>query len=165
MSSNPSQQTTSFSPSLPPDYHLLTTVPTVEIYTRIRAICGQPPKSQAAAIAGLPNTLHAVQIQHVPTDTVIGMGRVIGDNGLFYQIVDICVDPAHQRKGLAKAILKELMRWFDETGKHGGYVSLIADGEAPKLYRQFGFEETLPYGTGMLYRIQKSSSETIQGEG
>ena len=142
--------------SLPPDYNLLTTTPTVETYVHIRAVCGLSPRSRAAAIAGLPNSLRAVQIQHVPTDTIVGMGRIIGDNGLFYQIVDIGVDPAHQRKGLAKAMMKELMRWLDETGKHDGYVSLIADEGAPRLYRQFGFKETLPEGEGMYFRIKKS---------
>lgn len=36
------------------------------------------------------------------------MGRAVGD-GLFYQIVDIAVDPAHQRRGLGKAIMAGLM--------------------------------------------------------
>lgn len=31
----------------------------------------------------------------------VGMGRVIGDGGCFFQIVDIAVDPADQGQGLA----------------------------------------------------------------
>ena len=33
------------------------------------------------------------------------MGRVIGDGGLFFQVVDIAVEPAHQGRGLGKAIV------------------------------------------------------------
>ena len=113
------------------------------------------PKSEASALAGLPNSLYSTQIHHAPTDSVVGMGRIIGDNGFFYQIVDIAVDPAHQKKGLGKAIMAELMRWFEETGKDRGYVSLIADGEAKKLYKLFGFEETAPRSVGMAYLIRK----------
>ncbi|KAI9668297.1 MAG: hypothetical protein M1821_001117 [Bathelium mastoideum] len=153
MSSSPNSQNKITLPSLPPEYDLLTTIPSLETYLNLRVASGLSPKSEAAALAGLPNTLHAVQIEHAPTNTIVGMGRIVGDNGLFYQVVDIGVHPAHQRKGLGKAIVGELMRWVEETGKGGGHVTLLADGDAPKLYRQFGFTETLPKSVSMKYRI------------
>lgn len=143
---------------LPEGYTLLTTTPTLQDYSRLRLISGLTPKSEAATIAGLPNTLHSAQILHIPSDTIVGMGRIIGDNGLFYQIVDIGVDPAHQRRGLAKAVMGELMRWLEETGKDVGYVSLIADGKANQLYEQFGFKETAPRSIGMAYLIRKPAA-------
>ncbi|KAF2237672.1 GCN5-related N-acetyltransferase [Viridothelium virens] len=142
-------------PSLPADYTLLTTVPTPQTYMHLRSVTGMSPRSHAGALVGLPNSLHAAQIQHIPSAAIVGMGRIIGDNGLFYQIVDIGVEPAHQGQGLAKAIMGELMRWIEATGKDGGYVSLIADGEAKRLYKIFGFEETAPASVGMYYRVRK----------
>jgi hypothetical protein len=36
-----------------------------------------------------------------------------------------------------------------ETAPKTAYVSLIADDDAPALYRQFGFEFTAPASVGM----------------
>lgn len=34
---------------------------------------------------------------------------MIGDGGLFYQVADIAVEPAHQRRGLGKAIVGKVV--------------------------------------------------------
>ena len=88
-------------------YHLIVGVPSVEDYCRLRVSTGLSPKSAEAAAAGLPNTLFGVLVPK--EDIVIGMGRVIGDNGLFYQVVDIAVEPEHQRRGLGKAIVGKIV--------------------------------------------------------
>ena len=122
-------------------------VPSIADYTRLRAACGLSPMSAAAAARGLPNSLFAVQVLHA--GEVIGMGRVIGDGGCFYQVVDICVLPAHQGRGLGKRIMEAISHWLREHLSDTGYVSLIADGEARKLYAQYGFVETAPASVGM----------------
>lgn len=76
-------------------------------------------------------------------------GRVIGDGGLFFQITDIAVDPAHQGLGLGKSIMTSLMTRLDALAPEGAYVSLIADGDARHLYARFGFAETAPGSVGM----------------
>ena len=148
-SSLESPKTISLLPSLPLDYTLLTTTPTIQNYARLRSAAGLTANSDDAALAGLPNSLHSAQNRHNPTDIIVGMGRIVGDGGLFYQITDMAVDPAHQRKGLGKAILAELMRWLEETKKHGGYVSLLAHAEGVNLYKHFGFTDAAPRLTGM----------------
>ncbi|KAL9096114.1 MAG: hypothetical protein Q9165_001637 [Trypethelium subeluteriae] len=156
MSSNPASQILpSDTTPLSADYALLTTTPTPQTYMHLRSVTGMSPRSHDGAVVGLPNSLYAVQIQHIPSSAIVGMGRIIGDDGLFYQIVDIAVDPGHQWRGLGKAIMGELMRWIEAKGKDGGYVSLMADGEAKRLYKIFGFEETAPVSVGMYYRVKK----------
>ncbi|WP_319592823.1 GNAT family N-acetyltransferase [Salicibibacter halophilus] len=83
---------------------------------------------------------------------LIGMGRVIGDGGAFFQIVDIVVKPSYQGQDLAKVIMKDLMDFLDKNTYSGSYVSLIADGGADKLYEQFGFSYTYPRSQGMFKR-------------
>jgi len=100
-----------------------------------------------AAARGLPNSLFAVQVLH--GDEVVGMGRVIGDGGCFYQVVDIAVLPAHQGQGLGKLIMREISAWLDANTPKSAYISLIADGEAHRLYAQFGFAPTAPASIGM----------------
>lgn len=128
------------------EYKVSVEIPGVEDYCRLRRISGLTPRSEAAASAGLPNTVVAVLVKR--GDEVVGMGRAIGD-GLCYQIVDIAVDPAHQGRGLGKAIMSRLMGELKQLAPAEAYVSLIADGEARHLYAQYGFEPTAPASIGM----------------
>ena len=76
------------------------------------------------------------------------MGRAIGD-GLCYQLVDIAVEPAHQGRGLGKAIVAAVMLELNRLAPAEAYVSLIADGQAHALYAQYGFAPTAPASIGM----------------
>ena len=120
--------------------------PSVADYLRLRLAAGLSARSEQAAAAGLPHTIAGVVVRHV--DQAVGMGRVIGD-GLFYQVVDIAVDPAHQGRGIGKKIVADLMEALKRIAPAEAYVSLIADGEAKRLYAQFGFAPTAPASIGM----------------
>lgn len=126
-------------------------IPGVEDYLRLRRIAGLGPKSAEAAAKGLPNTLFGILVRR--DDAVVGMGRLIGDGGLFFQVVDMAVDPAHQGQGIGKAIMRAIVAHLHETAPSGAYVSLIADGDAHHLYAQFGFAPTAPAAIGMALRI------------
>jgi GNAT superfamily N-acetyltransferase len=134
---------------LPADYAFLIATPSIETYLHLRIVAGLSPKTAESATIGLPNSMYSVQIQHQPSSSTIAMGRVVGDGALFLQIVDIAVDPAHQKKGLGKAIVGTLMAWVQEHIGRDAFVSLSADGEAKNLYKQFGFVETAPASIGM----------------
>ena len=122
-------------------------IPSIATYQQLRVAAGLSAKTTAAAAKGLPNSLFAVQVLH--GDDVVGMGRVIGDGGCFFQVVDIAVLPAHQGKGLGKLIMREISRFIDSDLPDSAYVSLIADGQAQDLYAQFGFRHTAPASVGM----------------
>ncbi len=97
-----------------------------DVYQYLRRECGLSPKSTDAATRGLAASLYMV---HVKKDKeVVGMGRLIGDGGCFCQVVDICVLPS--------------------------YVSLIADGDAYRLYERYGFKPVWPASRGMFYRVK-----------
>ncbi|UXH78641.1 GNAT family N-acetyltransferase [Roseateles amylovorans] len=130
-------------------------IPSAATYARLRTESGLSGKSAEAAARGLPRSLFAVQI--LLDGEPVGMGRVIGDGGCFYQVVDICVLPSHQGKGLGKVIMAEIMKFLDSDVPATGYVSLIADGEAQNLYAQFGFVLTAPRSVGMAWRRQPRS--------
>lgn len=63
-----------------------------------------------AAERGLPNSLFSVQV--LCDGEPVAMGRVIGDGGCFYQVVDIAVLPAHQGRGLGKAVMGEIASYM-----------------------------------------------------
>jgi ribosomal protein S18 acetylase RimI-like enzyme len=135
-------------------YAIVAQTPSVEDYLRLRAIAGLSPFSRQAAEIGLPRTIFAVQVLH--EGSAIGMGRLIGDGGCFFQVTDIAVDPAHQGRGLGKAIMAALMEHVNNALPPSAYVSLIADVPANKLYEQFGFVETAPASLGMAYRVKQN---------
>ena len=132
-------------------YRLIERTPSVEEYRRLRTAAGLSAKSAEAAALGLPNSWFALVVEYA--GKAVGMGRVIGDGGLFFQVVDIAVDPAHQGRGLGKAIVQALTARLREAATTGAYVSLIADGEARRLYAQFGFELTAPASVGMAQKV------------
>ncbi|WP_217907242.1 GNAT family N-acetyltransferase [Janthinobacterium sp. PC23-8] len=122
-------------------------IPDVATYCQLRSAAGLSPKTAQAAAKGLPNSLFAVQV--LQGELVVGMGRIIGDGGCFYQVVDIAVLPAHQGRGLGKLIMGEISAFIATEVPASAYVSLIADGQAQDLYAQFGFTHTAPKSVGM----------------
>ncbi|MFD2647360.1 GNAT family N-acetyltransferase [Devosia albogilva] len=142
------------------EYAVVDEVPPLEDYLRLRVLTGLSPKSREGAAIGLPNSVLGVTVRNYTG--VVGMGRVIGDHGLFFQVTDIAVDPVHQGQGLGKKIVASLMRRLNDMAPDGSYVSLIADGEAHRLYAQFGFVSTAPASIGMacfIRPLQKLQTE------
>ncbi len=127
-------------------------VPQTGEYVALRAAAGLSPKTIRAAEAGLPNTLFGVCVR--VDERLIGMGRVIGDGGCNYEVVDIAVDPEYQRQGIGYRIMESLMGYIKANAPPSAYVSLMADDGADNLYRKFGFELTAPHSVGMALRIE-----------
>ncbi|WNS41816.1 GNAT family N-acetyltransferase [Paenibacillus sp. MMS20-IR301] len=124
-------------------------LPSVEQYLALRLEAGLSAMSAEGAAAGLPRSLFAVTLY--AEDELIGMGRVVGDGGCFFQVTDIAVKPSCQGRGLGKIIMREI-RGYLETVPEQSYTSLIADGEAARLYEQYGFVPVMPYSQGMFLR-------------
>jgi GNAT superfamily N-acetyltransferase len=133
-------------------YELRNEIPLVDSYIEIRLAAGLSRKSPQAATVGLRNGLFSVVVycdKHP-----VGIGRVIGDGGCFFEIVDIAVRPEHQKRGLGDMIMKALMAWVHANAPSTAYVSLMADHGTPKFYERYGFEPSLPpKKSGMSLRI------------
>ncbi len=135
------------------DYHLVEQVPSIDVYLALRQGAGLSPFSHAAAERGLKGTVFGVCIMQ--GNDVVGMGRIIGDGGCFFQVTDIAVLPDHQGRGLGKRIMAALVGYLQDHVPATAYVSLIADVPANRLYEQFGFRETAPRSVGMAMKIVK----------
>ena len=132
------------------DYRIEHRVPAVDDYLRLRQVSGLSPFSREAAEKGLPNSIFGVSL--MKGEETVGMGRIIGDGGCFFQVTDIAIDPAHQGRGLAKWIMAALTEHIDHHLPKTAYISLIADVPANRLYAQYAFEETAPRSVGMARR-------------
>ncbi|KAK4149393.1 acyl-CoA N-acyltransferase [Chaetomidium leptoderma] len=164
--------TTSSSPSppepepapLPKGYTLRPGYPPIPDYLHLRAASGLSPKTPAQAAPVARNSWYGCHITFsnhdnnnnnnttpIPTEEeIVAMGRIIGDGGWYFHVADMAVLPAHQRRGLGKAVLAHLLGYIKANAPQGdgagAYVTLFADGPGRTLYARNGFVETVPSG-------------------
>ena len=120
--------------------------PTPEEYCALRAKCGLGARTVAAATLALPRSLFALSLR-TPEGRLIGMGRVVGDLGSHVQIVDIAIDPSHQKRGLSRVIMDRLMAYVAAEVPSCAYVNLFADVDY--LYQKYGFEHAVSKGMSL----------------
>jgi len=126
-------------------------IPNAQEYNNLRIVSGLSPKDEVASEVGLKNSIFIVTLRD--SEKLIGMGRIIGDKGCFYHIVDIAVAPSYQGNGLGKRIMSEIDTYLENNIPKNSYVSLIADIPADELYKKFGFEYSAPKSIGMMRKI------------
>lgn len=133
-------------------YEVKAQVPTVEDYIGVRLAAGLSRKTVEAATVGLKNSLFAVTVFYA--DEPVGIGRVVGEGGCFFEVVDIAVLPEHQGKGVGKLIMDALMDYIREHAPKSAYVGLMADDGTPAFYEKFGFTRAeAPTSAGMVLRV------------
>jgi ribosomal protein S18 acetylase RimI-like enzyme len=81
------------------------------------------------------------------------MGRLLGDGGWYFHVIDVAVLPEHQRQGLGDAILTALLNRIKAAAPPGAYVNLLADPPGRRLYERHGFTKTAPHSVAMALRL------------
>jgi ribosomal protein S18 acetylase RimI-like enzyme len=135
-----------------PGYRLVMAAPPVADYLRLRAEAGLSPKTEQQAVAALPGSWAACHVRTENGGEVVGMGRLLGDGGWYFHVVDMAVLPGHQRRGLGDAILAALLDRVRAAAPPGAYVNLLADPPGRRLYERHGFRDTAPGSVGMALR-------------
>ena len=128
-------------------------MPPVADYLRLRRDAGLTPKTEEQAVAGLPGSWAACHVVAEDSGEVVGMGRLLGDGGWYFHVIDMAVLPTHQRKGLGDAVLRALLDRVREVAPAGAWVNLLADVPGRPLYARHGFTETAPGSVGMGLRL------------
>ncbi len=80
----------------------------------VRVAAGPSRRDPWAAEIGLANTVFGVCVE--AEGRVVGIGRILGGGGLFFQVVDVAVLPEHQKKGLGAKIPVGRIRTADRRG-------------------------------------------------
>ncbi len=140
---------------MPPGYRLVMSPPPVEEYLRLRTESGLTPKSRAQADAALPGSWAACHVVEETTGASVAMGRIVGDGGWCFHVVDMAVLPAHRRRGIGDAVLTALLDDVRERAPEGAYVNLLADAPGRRLYERHGFRETAPGSIGMALILER----------
>lgn len=114
-------------------------IPTVKEYNLLRSSAGLSKKDKQAAKKGLKNSLLSICVYS--EKELVGIGRVIGDGGVYFTIVDLAILPSHQGQGIGKSIMTELMKYISKKSKPGSFISLFSNKDLAKFYEQFGFKQ------------------------
>jgi GNAT superfamily N-acetyltransferase len=132
---------------------LISAAPALSDHLMLRVRAGLSPMDRRQAEAGLRGSWTACHVVHEPCGETVAMGRVIGDGGCFFQVVDMAVLPEHQRRGLGDAVLAHLLDRIRAEAPPGAYISLLADPPGRRLYAKHGFRDTAPSSIGMALRL------------
>jgi GNAT superfamily N-acetyltransferase len=141
------------SAALPAGYRLADGPPTVADYLLLRDRAGLSPRRQDQAHAALGGSWAAVHVLHEADAKTVGMGRLLGDGGWYFHLVDMAVLPEHQRRGLGDVILTVLLERIRREAPAGAYVNLMADPPGRRLYARHGFTPTAPDSIGMARKL------------
>ena len=86
---------------------------------------------------------------------LIGMGRVIGDGGLYFYIQDVVVMPEYQGKGIGKLIMENIEAFLEKSTPNNAFIGLMAAEGVWRFYENYGYKVRPDTGPGMYKRIQK----------
>lgn len=128
--------------------------PRVDDYLRLRQSAGLSPKTERQAQAGLSGAWAACHVIEERTGETVGMGRLLGDGGWYFHVIDMAVMPEHQRRGLGDAALRALLDLVRAAAPPGATVNLLADLPGRPFYARHGFVETAPESVGMGLRLE-----------
>ncbi|MEX2962547.1 GNAT family N-acetyltransferase [Microbulbifer sp. TYP-18] len=125
-------------------------VPSPREYCDLRVKAGLSAKSLEAARIGLPNSLYGISIRDA--ETLIAMGRVVGDAACNFEVVDVAVDPGYQGKGLGRKVMEYIDSYLASVALEGSYISMIAD--EPMFYEKLGYRLVFPASQGMTKKFK-----------
>lgn len=139
-------------------YSLERKAPAIEDYLRLRKDTGLTPKTPEQAAPIFDNTLLWALVVDSESGQTVGMGRVIGDGGWCFLVADMATAPNHQRQGIGRAVLNNLLQGILTAAPESPYIVLQADAPGLPLYQSMGFVETAPRSIGMRYAPEESAN-------
>lgn len=128
--------------------HITEEVPQLKEYIDLRFDAGLPEVEESIVGTALNRSLLSVLVRD-GNDRLIGMGRVIGDGALYFQLVDVMAAASYRDQGLEETIVSELLARLKKIAPSGAEVTVITDVPGIKLYQHAGFKLLYPERYGM----------------
>ncbi|NHJ02503.1 MAG: N-acetyltransferase [Candidatus Heimdallarchaeota archaeon] len=122
-------------------------IPSVRDYLTLRALVGWSTVSGKAVEKSLANSLYSICVYH--ETQLIGYGRVIGDNGIYFYIQDVIVHPLWQRQGIGRQIMQKIMNYLKIHADPTAFVGLMAAKGFGPFYEPYGFKNRATDAPGM----------------
>ena len=124
-------------------------LPSPEEYNQLRKIVGWGVYEPEVVEKSLPKSLYGLCA--VAENKIIGMARVIGDEGLVYYIQDVIVKPEYQRKGIGTKMMEKIMAYLRGRARKNTMIGLMAAKGKEPFYERYGFtaRPNENFGSGM----------------
>ena len=124
--------------------------PTIAEYNELRTLAGWPTYEALVVKTALENSLFSVCVE--ADKTIVGMGRVVGDNAIYLHIQDVIVHADFQRQGIGKLIMDALLKYTEEVAGRNTNIGLMCSKGREDFYKEFGFKirPSEEFGAGMI---------------
>ncbi len=121
--------------------------PTVPEYQKLRGSTNWGALENSVVATGLPNSLFSVCV--FADNSIIGMGRIIGDGAIYFYIQDVIVLNEFRGKGIGSLIMKEMQQYMESKIPKTSFIGLMAAENTHQFYEKFGFKPRPAAGPGM----------------
>ncbi|EFM10677.1 GCN5-related N-acetyltransferase [Paenibacillus curdlanolyticus YK9] len=130
-------------------YEIIERPPTVDEHKSLWDAVGWGKLDTEMSEQSLANSVYGAVV--VCDGKVVGMGRIVGDGAMYFYIQDVAVLPEHQKQGIGKMIVDQLLAFIKKRKYKNGiaFVGLFASHGNDKFYEQYGFKDHSPEMTGM----------------
>ncbi len=119
------------------EIEIMEKLPSSAEYNQLRKVVGWGVYEPEVVEMSLPNSLYGLCA--LAENKIIGMARVIGDDGLAYYIQDVIVRPEYQRQGIGKKMMERIMAYIRSRAKHNTFIGLMAAKGKEPFYEGYGF--------------------------
>ena len=119
-------------------YEVGFTQPDAHDFVELRQLVGWRNMTESQVRVSLDASLFHVTCYQ--DDTLVAMGRVVGDGIMYFYVQDVVVHPAHQGEGLGARIMGEIERYLNRTVHAGATVGLLAAHGKEGFYEKYGYE-------------------------
>ncbi|MCJ8014778.1 GNAT family N-acetyltransferase [Paenibacillus sp. KQZ6P-2] len=136
------------------DYIIHERIPSISEHQYLWEAVGWGSINTERSEGSLKNSLYGVVA--TVNDEPVGMGRIVGDNFMFFYIQDVAILPSYQGLGLGKQIVNHLLEYIKKRCLNNGiaFVGLFASEGKEAFYEKFGFNNHSPHMTGMFTVIE-----------
>ena len=127
----------------------------IKTYNSLRKTVGWKAFSDEQVKKALDNSIYTVVIKE--NDLPIAMGRIIGDNALYYYIQDVVVNPKYQGQGIGTKIIQLMLQHIEKNMLPDTTVTigLFAAKGKEEFYQKFNFiiRPNIDTGHGMMQKM------------
>jgi GNAT superfamily N-acetyltransferase len=113
--------------------------PTPDEYAAMRADARWNAVDADAVARGLPASLASVVVRD-DEGSLVAMGRIVGDGGVYLYLQDVIVRSDHRDLGIGTAVTEALLDRVRVLGAAGTFVGLMAAAGVAPFYERFGFQ-------------------------
>jgi GNAT superfamily N-acetyltransferase len=124
-------------------------LPGPEEYNFLRHAVGWGTYRKDVIEKSLPNSLYCVCA--FVMDELVGMARVVGDDGLVYYVQDVIVVPDCQRQGIGAQLMERIMSYIETHASQNSVIGLMSARGKEAFYEKYGFTNRPNdrFGSGM----------------